>query len=64
MITRMHIQCDQQLRRAYLQTGVPVHLTGIGGPRAPHVFEFDRRCNLGDSVAWVKSFPYFVYSHC
>lgn len=24
-----------------------MHLVGIGGPRAPHVFEFDRRGNLG-----------------
>jgi len=35
------------LRRPFLQTGVPVHLIGIGGPRAPHVFELDRRENLG-----------------
>ena len=24
-----------------------MHVVGIGGPRAPHVFEFDRRANLG-----------------
>lgn len=27
--------------------GIPVQLVGIGGPRAPHEFAFDRRENIG-----------------
>ncbi|CAK9068050.1 unnamed protein product, partial [Durusdinium trenchii] len=42
---RKHAQED---RRAFLSVGVPVQLTGIGGARAPHVFEMDRRESLGD----------------
>ena len=37
------------LRRGFLTAGVPVFLKGTGGPRAPHVFELDRRGNLGCS---------------
>ena len=41
------IPCSFCLRRAFLESGVPVHLRGIGGPSAPHVFEMDVRENLG-----------------
>ncbi|CAK9094713.1 unnamed protein product, partial [Durusdinium trenchii] len=33
--------------QAFLSIGIPVQLRGIGGPRAPHVFELDRRDDLG-----------------
>jgi len=36
------------LRRGFLAGAVPVFLKGTGGPRAPHVFELDRRSNLGN----------------
>ena len=35
------------LRKSFLTTAVPVRLTGIGGPGAPHVFHLERRANLG-----------------
>ncbi len=34
-------------RKGYLAEGVPVMLTGIGGPGAPHQFTFERRETLG-----------------
>ena len=37
---------DDRARRGFLAAGVPVVLKGIGGPRAPHVFQFDRREGL------------------
>ena len=45
-------------RKGFLAAGVPVFLKGTGGPRAPHVFEFDRRSNLGslDTNLCVKFF--------
>ena len=35
------------MRRGWLLGGVPVSLKGIGGPGAPHVFDFQRLCNSG-----------------
>ena len=40
-----------EFRRGFLAPGVPIFMSGIGGPRAPHQFDFDRRCNLSDSAA-------------
>lgn len=34
-------------RKGYLAEGVPVMMTGIGGPGAPHQFTFERRETLG-----------------
>lgn len=34
-------------RKGFLVEAVPVMLTGIGGPGAPHHFEFQRRESLG-----------------
>lgn len=38
-----------------MAAGVPVFLKGTGGPRAPHVFEMDRRGNLGLLVFKLES---------
>ncbi len=39
--------CSSDLRRGWLLGGMPVSLKGIGGPGAPHVFDFQRFCNSG-----------------
>lgn len=49
----------QLLRRGFLAGGVPVFLKGTGGPRAPHVFEFDRRGNLGSLAG--GPFPFYSF---
>lgn len=38
---------EDLLRNGYHSQAVPIHLTGIGGPGAPHHFEFVRRCDSG-----------------
>ena len=40
-------------RKEFLAGAVPVTLQGIGGPGAPHHFEFSRREDLG-SLALLK----------
>lgn len=34
------------LRKGYLSESVPIHMSGIGGPGAPHSFIFSRRASL------------------
>lgn len=47
LITRMSDRSHQMLpsclRRAFLAAAIPIHLKGIAGPGAPHVFKFQRR---------------------
>ena len=45
------VACWFFLRKSFLMAAVPVHLAGIGGPGAPHVFRLVRRCNLGCSIS-------------
>lgn len=35
------------LRKGFLAESIPVNLRGIGGPGAPHVFDFSLRNTLG-----------------
>ena len=60
------------LRRAFLAAAMPIHLKGIAGPGAPHVFKFQRRsnCCYWDCLV-VELLRYLIYgfvvslfSHC
>ena len=43
MSDRSHQMLPSCLRRAFLAAAIPIHLKGIAGPGAPHVFKFQRR---------------------
>ena len=43
-------------RKGFLAAAVPVMLQGVGGPGAPHQFEFTRREMFGISPAIIASF--------
>ena len=41
-------------RSGFHRAAIPIHLAGIGGPGAPHRFEFTRRSDSGTSISfWV-----------
>ena len=47
---------NRSLRRGFLAEAVPIMLQGIGGPGAPHYFEFQKKLALGSLWVLVKRF--------
>lgn len=52
-----HVFSVLELRTGYHSLAVPVHVSGIGGPGAPHFFEYRRRSDVGQG--WHFQFDCF-----